>query len=529
MKKAVIYGRVSTSKQDFDRQVFELETFAQKNDYKIVEVFAEKISGLKKGKDRTEFERMREYVDQYNIPVILATEISRFGRTQLDTQINVGYFVEKKVNIYFKDANLYTLNKEGKYDGITELHISILANRAQEEARTLKQRIISGLRYSVSNGGSGTGIVMPYGYKKVNKKLVIDEEESKVIKLIFSKYLTGMGTQKVAKYLNEEKILTRFNKIYKGKKLKQKYGLEKEGKEYTWKDGTVYRILTNSLYIGERKYKGEKFKITPIIDKVTFDKVQERLSKNYNKKDINRKYDNPLKDIIVCGCCGLSYYQHKRFNGKDNAFKCISKRYSFSGKDQYCGNPSVNIDKLLRSLYVTCSPLIIVNKKMIGDHKQNVGDQIKGIDEKIKAVEKEIRSINNQVDKLLTLHLSDKLSVDHFTKHNNKLQASIKKENEKILSFNIEREKLEKVRQGYNSKFKALTQESFNQEISRAFKKITIHSTKAVKPLHNQDVPVKIVVDPILTTLAKTEYIITRGTNIIHYLKKGRVVEQLPL
>jgi DNA invertase Pin-like site-specific DNA recombinase len=64
MKKAVIYGRVSTTKQDFDRQVFELEKFAKQSKLQVVKVFAEKVTGTKKGKDRTEFERMREYVEK---------------------------------------------------------------------------------------------------------------------------------------------------------------------------------------------------------------------------------------------------------------------------------------------------------------------------------------------------------------------------------------------------------------------------------------------------------------------------------
>lgn len=42
MENAVIYARVSTQGQDYDRQVEELRAYAQRNDYQIVSEFTEK-------------------------------------------------------------------------------------------------------------------------------------------------------------------------------------------------------------------------------------------------------------------------------------------------------------------------------------------------------------------------------------------------------------------------------------------------------------------------------------------------------
>ena len=48
MENAVIYARVSTQGQDYERQVEELRAYAQRNDYQIVAEFTEKISGAKR-------------------------------------------------------------------------------------------------------------------------------------------------------------------------------------------------------------------------------------------------------------------------------------------------------------------------------------------------------------------------------------------------------------------------------------------------------------------------------------------------
>ena len=67
--------------------------------------------------------------------------------------------------------------------------------------RTLtKQRSISGLIKKVSDGNWTGGKFLPYGYKRVDKKLVIEDTESVVIKEIFKKYLDGFGTKRIANY-----------------------------------------------------------------------------------------------------------------------------------------------------------------------------------------------------------------------------------------------------------------------------------------------------------------------------------------
>lgn len=399
MKTTVIYGRVSTTKQEFDRQVYELKDFAKKNDMKIVEIFVEKLSGLKKGSDRDEFNRMKLYVENNKVDMILATEISRFGRSQLDTQNNVYYFVEKKVNIYFKDSKLFTLNSDGKLDGTTELHLSILANRAQEEIRTLKQRIVSGLRYSASNNGALSGKYQAYGFKSINKKLFVDEEEKKVIIEIFNLYKDGLGCTQIAQHLNNKGVLTRYNKIAPNDDIKTKNGLVKKGKDFSWSSGTIATILKNQLYKGERNHRGEIFKIDPIIDSLLFDTVQSIMTNKNNRPIRTIKNDNYLKGIIKCAVCGESYYMHKRKNNNDSAYKCLSNKLKHEKKMKYCGSPSIGIDKLLNSIIINSHFVLtkVRNSNMLKDERESIkqSKQIEydNLKAEIKKIEKRYNTI----------------------------------------------------------------------------------------------------------------------------------------
>jgi DNA invertase Pin-like site-specific DNA recombinase len=474
---AIIYSRVSTEDQNNERQVKELIQHAKYKKYKLLAVFEEKISGGIKGKERTEFKRLLEFIEKNKVNVLLVHEISRLGRSLLDVVDNLKFFTEKGINIYFHKENggMYTLDANGNLEVMTTIIISVLSGFAQMEKERIKQRSISGIRNNVAGGGSGTGIIMPYGYKKVGKKLIVDEDEAETIRLIFAKYLTGLGTTQIAKYLNLEKIPTRFNKIYPNKMLTQKHGLQKKGADYTWRDGTIYRILTNTIYYGDRRHKGEVFPIAPIITESTFKKVQETLKSKYNKKDINRIYPNPLNNILICGKCGKSYWMHKRQDNSDNAYKCISKRYS----GEYCGNPSINIDKLLDALYLYCLPIIYtdeIDKK--DEHKLVLKEKISNKQISLNNTIKEVQVLNIRKKKLIEMHLDGKVSGKEFTEFNTANLSALQKKEEQILLLTNELDKLKRLIEIIRPEG-SYSKDMFNNYIKDAVEYIKIYGVNA--------------------------------------------------
>lgn len=112
-KKVVIFARVSTSNQEYDRQVNELTVLAANNNWKVCACFTEKISGAKANTERTELLRMVEYVTNNAIDKVLVTELSRLGRNTLGVLEVIELLNSKKVSIYIQNYAIETLTPEG--------------------------------------------------------------------------------------------------------------------------------------------------------------------------------------------------------------------------------------------------------------------------------------------------------------------------------------------------------------------------------------------------------------------------------
>ena len=83
MEQVVLFCRVSTQIQDYERQVSDLTLLAERHNWSIVETFTEKVSGAKKNEERKELTALLAYVRAHNINKVLVTELSRLGRDTL--------------------------------------------------------------------------------------------------------------------------------------------------------------------------------------------------------------------------------------------------------------------------------------------------------------------------------------------------------------------------------------------------------------------------------------------------------------
>jgi hypothetical protein len=104
---------------------------------------------------------------------------------------------------------------------------------------------------------------------------------------------------------------------------------------------------------------------------------------------------------------------HKRKDGDDNAFKCLSKKFQYTGKMEYCGSPSINIDKLMDSLFIVTNNLVWEN-----DKSNKAKEQTVSIAEKIKIKQIEIQNQKTEIkrfEKKLT-DLIDLLTDGTITK-----------------------------------------------------------------------------------------------------------------
>ena len=183
MMKTVIFARVSTNVQEYDRQINELTTLAKSNGWSVEAVFAEKISGAKSNKERTELLNMVSYVEGNHINKVLVTELSRLGRDTLQVLEVIQMLNEKGISLYIQNYNIETLTKDGKVNAMSQFLITILAEVARMERKTIRERVESGYKNYRANGGK---VGRKIGYKKTEE--TIREQYTEEIKLLKKGY-----------------------------------------------------------------------------------------------------------------------------------------------------------------------------------------------------------------------------------------------------------------------------------------------------------------------------------------------------
>ena len=167
MEKVVILARVSTDKQEYQRQITELTERCRKMDWEVVRIFANKVSGAKSNEDRTEIQELIEFVKTNQIQRVVCLEISRMGRNTLEALKVIQLLNEHKVSLYVKNYNLETLDSEGRVNPVASLICTILLEIAQMERLTIKERMASGRKQYIEKcRREGIKMGRPSTYRK---------------------------------------------------------------------------------------------------------------------------------------------------------------------------------------------------------------------------------------------------------------------------------------------------------------------------------------------------------------------------
>ena len=150
MKTVVTLARVSTDRQDYQRQVNELNEYCDKVGWDVVKVFTNKVSGTKGIEERTELQEMISYIKENDISRVVCLEVSRLGRNTLESLKVIKILNENKVSLFIKNYNLETLNPDGTPNPITSLITTILLEIASMERLTIRERMVSGQKQYIS-------------------------------------------------------------------------------------------------------------------------------------------------------------------------------------------------------------------------------------------------------------------------------------------------------------------------------------------------------------------------------------------
>ena len=165
--KVVILARVSTDKQEYNRQVVELTDYCSKMGWDVAKVFTNKVSGAKKNEDRSEIMEMLAYVEENKIDKVCVLEISRLGRNTLEALKVIELLNEKKICLFIKNYNLETLDAKGNVNPITSLICTILLEISSMERHTIIERMASGRdQYIAKCRATGKKMGRPSTYRK---------------------------------------------------------------------------------------------------------------------------------------------------------------------------------------------------------------------------------------------------------------------------------------------------------------------------------------------------------------------------
>ena len=179
--RVVILARVSTDKQEYERQISELSS--SKMGWEVAKVFANKVSGAKKNEERPEIMEMLQYIEQNNIDKVCVLEISRLGRNTLEALKVIELLNERKVCLYIKNYNLETLDSEGNVNPITSLICTILLEISSMERHTIIDRMASGRDHYIAKcRREGIKMGRPATYRKSDDAM--KEEYRKEISLL---------------------------------------------------------------------------------------------------------------------------------------------------------------------------------------------------------------------------------------------------------------------------------------------------------------------------------------------------------
>ncbi|WP_026914580.1 recombinase family protein [Christiangramia portivictoriae] len=148
-----ILTRVSKESQSFERQISDLRAHAFKNNYNVIGEFNEKITGAAKNYDRKAWMDLMSLIETDNVDKVLVWELSRLGRNTLEVLKTVDALHKKSVSLYVQNYHIETLNSDGTLNPMSQLMITLLAEFSRTERALIQQRLESGYRKHIKNGG----------------------------------------------------------------------------------------------------------------------------------------------------------------------------------------------------------------------------------------------------------------------------------------------------------------------------------------------------------------------------------------
>ena len=289
----------------------------------------EGLSGIST-KHRENFNRMVEDAAEDKFDLIITKEISRFARNTLDSIQFTRQLLGYGVGVFFQNDNINTFDED------SELRLSIMSSIAQDELRKLSSRVKFGHQQAIKNNVV-LGNSRIFGYRKEDRRLVIDEEQAPMVQELFELYATDQYSMKQIETLFWEKGYRNLN----GKKI-----------AHTTMSNMISNPKYKGYYVGNKvkvvdmftkkqkflppeewvMFKDETGEIVPaIVSEELWDQanaILRRRSDDVKNRQGICNHANLLTGKLYCTCCGTTYYRREsqdRQGNKNSKWVCSGK------------------------------------------------------------------------------------------------------------------------------------------------------------------------------------------------------------
>ncbi len=410
MKQSVAYMRMSTDKQEYsiDSQLRLIKSFAEHNGYNLINTYIDEGISGRNAEKRPAFMRMIEDSSKDMFEYVLIYDSSRFAR-------NLEQSIVYKSILKRNGVTLISITEPIIDEDTSLITDALLGAMNEMYSRKLSKVVKRGMEQKAL--GNEYFSCAPYGYKKPHKMpLEIIEDEAKIIKFIYRKFMENNSPFKIARELNSLNIKT------------------KRGNPFDKRQ--IEKILTNPTYKGYMLWKTDektyykKANHKAIIDEKTFDTVQKKYSE---RKKLSKKKERPrechkhwLSGIIRCPICDTVYVYAKGYNNnKSDRFRCGGY---VNGKCLV--SKSFKVEDLEKIIIGELCSIINYEKKYYKikfNKPETVSIQ--------NSITKEINQLKKSLKRAKEAYLSEIDTLDEYKKNKEYIQSQLK-EKEKNLKEN---------------------------------------------------------------------------------------------
>lgn len=230
LRKVAAYCRVSTNGQDqldslAAQERYYEEQVKSNSDWQFAGIYSDVGSGTTM-KGRKRLNALISAFRRGRVDMVLIKSASRFARNTVDALKTIRMLRRWNVDIYFEAEDIHSLHET------SEFLLTVICAQAQDESESKRADIKWGLQKSFSDPDSKYYQRKCYGYRHdENGKLVIDEKEAEVVRLIFRMSREGASLSQIAGVLQEQGIPSPRGKV-------------------VWSRESLRKILNNEKYLG---------------------------------------------------------------------------------------------------------------------------------------------------------------------------------------------------------------------------------------------------------------------------------------